>query len=435
MDRIQPITLKGPRSYFTSFDPEIIARTSDVDSLKIEVERKLKLLLLVKSIVVCPASHLASDLAFSIFRDSPILLNQGLVIPALRSDKGSLEDVFQEARNRENKDAISLFKENVVKTVSWDLVDNSSWFRQRFLAELTDERSVIRRHLKETAKSCIENLVRQIEAEPLLIRESITDSTLGFEPKEREILLNFRELLYHMSGARVVNCESALPQENYIDFDLADMASNRTRLSEEQILWKLFVELAMDSVQHYAIPVELIDALSFAEIIEIRKPLLDAKFQDNYDRLLMQAVTGIPRDEAELVLSAAKLEEIRCNIALTFKSVFDKELPYFLKKRALRGVGSFRGVTASLALGAIGLIPVVGLAATIISMLKDSTALIVNVGNVYRTKKATTDVMAYNRYRKQYLSKTLSKNRLAENSQMLDMVSMLTDALSERMKM
>lgn len=70
----------------------------------------------------------------------------------------------------------------------------------------------------------------------------------------------------------MVNCESALPQENYIDYDLADLEQKRVRLTEEQVLWKLLVELILDSLQRAVIPVEMLDRLSFADVMKIRQP-------------------------------------------------------------------------------------------------------------------------------------------------------------------
>ena len=84
-----------------------------------------------------------------------------------------------------------------------------------------------------------------------------------------------------MYGARVVNCESALPQENYIDYDLSDLTQKRTRLSEDQILSKLFRELVFDSLQKRFLPVDMLDLLSFEDILKIRKPLLGSVFQEN----------------------------------------------------------------------------------------------------------------------------------------------------------
>jgi hypothetical protein len=68
MRRTNPLELCGPRAYFTAFDPKIVARSGDSSELRLQCERKLKLLLLLKSRVVCAASHLSSPIAHAIFR-------------------------------------------------------------------------------------------------------------------------------------------------------------------------------------------------------------------------------------------------------------------------------------------------------------------------------------------------------------------------------
>jgi len=70
MKRINPNILVGPRSYFTSFDYRIVKRSKNLDFLKREVERKLKLLLLIKSQITCAASHLTSTFAYEIFKET-----------------------------------------------------------------------------------------------------------------------------------------------------------------------------------------------------------------------------------------------------------------------------------------------------------------------------------------------------------------------------
>ena len=126
----------------------------------------------------------------------------------------------------------------------------------------------------------------------LLGRETIDRASKGLPLKYRRLLQAYRKLLYHVSGARVVNCESALPQENYIDYDLADLQQRRDRLSEEQVLWKLLVELVLDSLQRAVLPIEMLDAISLEDVVKIREPLLASNFQQKYDELIRSVVAS-----------------------------------------------------------------------------------------------------------------------------------------------
>jgi hypothetical protein len=279
VERINPRTLSGPRAYFTDFDHRIVARTKNLAALRKKGERKLKALLLLKGHIVCAASHLATRFAYDFFRENTVLFRSEAMIPALRSDKSDLSELFARKRFKGKNEAVSFYKDYVQTTVSWELEDNSGWFRDRFLADLEDEKSVVRRHLPEDARDIVPRLVSEIRQGALLERELIDRVTKGAPRKFRRLLQNYRELIYHMSGARVVHCESALPQENYIDYDLADLRQKRARLSEQQILWKLLIELVFDSLQMELLPIEMLDALTFQDIMLIREPLLASNFQ------------------------------------------------------------------------------------------------------------------------------------------------------------
>jgi len=89
-----------------------------------------------------------------------------------------------------------------------------------------------------------------------------------------------------MSGARVVNCESALPQENYIDYSLTDFSKHRVMLSDTQVFLKIFFELAFETLYRNALPVEVLDILSFEDIHCLRKPLENSSFRRKYDNLI-----------------------------------------------------------------------------------------------------------------------------------------------------
>src|SRR5262245_45947029 len=79
----------GPRSYFAEFDRETYANYQwDLDDLQLfqdDIERRVKLLALLKGRIVIPASHLLeSELAREFIVDNPAAVTRGIVVPALR---------------------------------------------------------------------------------------------------------------------------------------------------------------------------------------------------------------------------------------------------------------------------------------------------------------------------------------------------------------
>ena len=129
MRRVKPETIRGPRAYFTDFDHRIVDRTRSLATLRQKGERKLKALLLLKGQIVCAASHLSTRFAYGFFKENPILLTSGSILPAFRSDKKDFSELFARKRFKEKNSAIQFYKDHIQKTVDWELDKNSMWFR------------------------------------------------------------------------------------------------------------------------------------------------------------------------------------------------------------------------------------------------------------------------------------------------------------------
>jgi hypothetical protein len=434
MIRINPKSIKGPRAYFTDFDHRIINRTRNLTTIKIRGERKLKTLLILKGHIVCAASHLATRFAYRFFRANPILLTSGAIIPAFRSDKSDLSELFAKKRFKEKNSAIHFYKDHIHKTVNWELDENSMWFRDRFLVDLEENQSLIRNHISSKSQSILDELAADIRGGALLGREMIDRATKGLPRNERRLLQNYRELLYHMSGARVVNCESALPQENYIDYDLADLRQKRARLSEEQILSKLLIELVFDSLQKSMLPIELLDLLTFEDILLIRQPLLSSSFQNKYDSLIKSVVSTHGSKNYEL-FDMDKLEKIRKDMSECFDTVLQQELPKYLKRKALEQSKELASVSSSVALGVAGAVPGVGLVASAISVMKDTPALFVNIGQTFNSVKSISKQGEYYKNKEQLLRKKIGNASIGEKAPMYEMVDLLLNVISNRIEL
>lgn len=434
MERISPETFTGPRTYFTAFDPRIIKRTKNLTILRKNVERKLKNLLLIKSRIVCAASHLTSKFTYDFFKENPTLLSEGHLIPAFRVDKKDLAELFEKKKLKQKGDAIRFYKDHIKKTVDWELEDNSSWFRQRFIIELEDENSVIRKHLTGTSETVINHLIAEIRAGHLLDRDLIDRFSKEFPLTHRRVLLNYRELVYHMSGARVVNCESSLPQENYIDYDLADLQQKRTRLSEDQILWKLFIELILESLQRTIIPVEMLDYLTFKDILLIRQPLLDSPFQTKYDQLISQVTSETQRKDKGFLYSIHELQKIRQDLSTTFKAVLEKELPSFVHKKVFSQTKPLLSVGSSIGLSVAGFIPGISIITGAAAILKDTPALIFNLGQGISSAKTLIHLNEYFQNKERILRKTIEKTEITDKTPMLDMTHLLTTLITNKIQ-
>ena len=444
MERIEPTTLQGPRAYFTNIDHRIVSRSQDKQLLRREVERRLKILLLTKGIVVCAASHLTSSFAYSLFRDNPILLREGLVIPALRRDRRDIADVFEgkdvpAISDDERKEMIGFYNSNLTKVVSWDLFDNSSWFRNQFLHQLKDNNSVLRRSLKKVSRKRITQMMKEVETNPILERETIEWLSQELKDSDRISLMNFRELLYHISGSRVVHCEGNLPQEDYIDYDLRDISEGNTSLSDVSVFWKIFLEVAFDTLRKPNFPVDLLDLLAFENIHQIRKPLLDGNFQEKYDQIVKKSIQAITADNpGKIMLDVNEIMMIRDKLALTFDEIFEKELADFSKKKmkALQGQRTLVKSGSSFALGILGLVPhpVVSIIAGTASILMETPSFLINLFGTIKTRKGMNQYQAYLERREAVLRKIIDKSKISEKTPLLDAVDVLASYLSEKVR-
>jgi hypothetical protein len=367
-----------------------------------------------------------------------------MILPALRRDKEHITDYLEEkAETYEIKSSLkenieAFYREHINKVVDWELMENTAWFRTNLLRALKDERSVIRRNLPSLSKDKLDSLLNEIEKHEILTREIILESISTWPAREQKILLNFVNLIYHMSGARVVNCESALPQENYIDYSLIDFTERRMSLSDIQIFLKIFFELAFETLYKTPLPVELLDLLSFEDIYYLRKPIEKSSFRKKYDELIQKSVQLIRKSETDLENVIYDIEEpleILGQISKSFEEVFQQELPEFLKRKHKETTKELRKSTLSLGLGIAGLVPYVGNVATALSLLQSSREVFVNLNQSLRSRREIHDYNLYLKNKERVLRQLIEKYSISEKSVLLDTLDLFVNTISSKIKL
>jgi hypothetical protein len=353
---INPTDLKIPRVYFTEFDrvtySQVAWAAEDVEEIKRNLERKVKLLGLIKGVVIIATSHLfESELAQEFIRENPIVLEEGIILPALISKYSSFSDFLsakrEESKEQEkylgsDKDEINLLLSNSVDAVvKWDVHLTSQWFKQRLLQDLQDERSVLRFNLSAVPPSLITDVssyIRELESpsrgEIYNIAKSSGNKTLWTR------LCDYTDFIYYLSGAHAVNSEGILPQENLIDFSITDLARGKTKLSEYEIFYRMFISIIKDKTQKF-FPVEILDMLTFEDIVELRKTLLHSGFVDKYNRLLEKTKQRVEiTDTEQLILSVNELSQFENELHSIFTDAVVAEVHQMkeidLQKRELK---------------------------------------------------------------------------------------------------
>lgn len=439
MKRVDPIGFQGPTAYFTDFDYKIVRFKRDKKQYRREVERRLKIILLTKNTVVCAASHLTHEFAYRLFKDNPILFDENMIMPALRRDKHHVTDYLDRelAKGSVKKNMESFYRDHITKVVDWELMPNTTWFRQHLLEALNDDRSVIGRNLK-LPKRKIYALINEMQKSPVLFRETILENISNWDAKNQRKLLNFVNLVYHMSGAKTVKCESALPEENYIDYRLADFSKHRTMLSDTQIFLKLLFELAFEILYKYTLPVELLDILTFEDIHYLRKPLEKSTFREKYDEMVqssIRAIRNVDSDHDEAFAYDIKASgEILERISDTFEEIFKQELSEFLRKKRRKRTEELRKSTFSLGFQVAGLLPFVSTVTNALSIAAASEEVFVNLNKCLKSKKEVDDYSLYIKEKEKTLHKLIEETRLSEDTVLLDATDLFVSTIFAKIR-
>ncbi|MDI6734736.1 MAG: hypothetical protein QME42_00850, partial [bacterium] len=351
---IDPIDLKIPRAYFTEFDrisySQVAWTSEDVEEIKRNLERKVKLLGLIKGVVIIATSHLfESELAQEFIKENPITLEKSIILPALISKyknfSGFLFAKREESKERErylsaDKDEINTLLSNCVDTVvSWNVDLTTKWFKQRLLRDLEEERSVLRFNLSNVPLPLIEGVISRIrELESPSRREIYNIAKISGDKILWTQLCDYTDFVYYLSGARAVNSEGILPQENLVDFSITDLVQRKTKLSDYEIFYRIFLRIIKDKTQKL-FPVEILDLLTFEDIVELRETLLHSGFVEKYNKLMEKTKERVEiTDTEQLILNINELNQFEHESHLIFTDTIVTEV-YQMKRIDLQKRG------------------------------------------------------------------------------------------------
>ncbi len=355
MKYIDPENLNTPRAYFTEFDritySQVAWTDKDVEEIKLNLERKVKLLGCIKGMVIIATSHLfESELAQEFIKSNPIVLEEGIVLPALISQYKDFSTFLSHKREKSkeqkmylghDKDEINtLLSNSVDEVVKWDVEATSNWFKQRLLQDLEDERSVLRFNLSDVPMALISETASRICELETPTRGEIYKIAKNSGNKSLWVrLTDYADFVYYLSGARAVNSEGVLPQENFIDFSIADLARGKTKLSDYEIFYRIFISIVKEKTQKY-FPLEILDTLTFDDIVELRKTLLHSGFVEKYNALMEKTKQRIEiTDTEQLILTVDELAQFENELHLIFTDTVVKEV-YQMKKKDLQKRGT-----------------------------------------------------------------------------------------------
>lgn len=344
IDPFEDLSFTGAKTYFTSIDVplyEEAKRNNKVAEYKKNIEREIKVLLLTKNILVTGASAMISEFGYQLFNDHPILLKENMIIPAVGNhviggnwkddinNRGLVEYYAGKIKDSNSgflENVNGFFKDNIHNGVGWDLKSNSGNFKAKFIYGLRNEGTVIRKNLDRLNESDFDKLADFFDDKPENFnREAILGAIrlVNLNDDESKVIFHFQELIYNMSGASVVGCESSLPQENMLlDYSIADLEGRKIILSEKNIFCKIFFELYFESLlQVSSTPIEALDYVSFEDILSMRKEFHDSGFVETYNKVINQIVSSINKTDDDF-LNINELYTIREKIEKSYENLF-----------------------------------------------------------------------------------------------------------------
>lgn len=435
MQRIEVTNLKGINCYFTNFDNRIVSETIDKDNLKRRCERTLKVLLLTKNNVVCAASHLTNEISYEILSKNPIILEKEMLIPAFRIDKTDISELFENKHiSQDKKDRYTdFYKENLKKVLSWELRDNANWFQEKFIHSLSLDKSVIRTNLSLKNEE-VGAFIQKLKQQEILSREVINRLTSNFDNDDKRNINAFRELVYHMSGARVTNCESSIPQENYIDYSLTNIETRKTCLSDLQIFWKMYIELLFEKLNKSTLSIEVLDSLSFEDIYHIREPIQKSKFIEKYHQLHKIAQSSVVHaNNQDILFNSDEISSIAQELAKGFDEIHTQFKESFIhdnrKSLVKAGMRIAGGIISSI-------LPTEF--TTTVQVLEETRNLKYNILNSCECIFSKEENNHYNNYYKKKiegLCKIIDSSDIREKFWLSDFYKLMMDTLSYKIRM
>lgn len=376
--------LTGPRVYSTDFNPRALERGAN----ELAISRSLKIKLLTKGVVTINGGHLVTPAAFEFLQRNPALLGDGLLLPAIREDKGDFSAYVADNQSAYDaagwtparvEEAMAFLGESVKVALPWRVEQAQEQYRERLLWGLSSDRSIARQRLLKVEGMSELRLAKLIDqlSKVDLSEDSILDRLIADEPEAaRAIISRFAEVAYHQVGTSVVNCETGLDVSELAWRRLAylsdsELYGDAAILTDVNVFFRCCFETAMQAINEVALPAHVIDSLPFDVIGKMRIRLQEQGFQKAYDeviatfigRLSSPGIDGLESWEPE---STVVLVE---KLAKHFREYFEQELKAY--RKAVQEAKKEEAIRAGFATAksATGMMPGIGEVLSVLDVL------------------------------------------------------------------
>ena len=190
------------------------------------------------------------------------------------------------------------------------------------------------------------------------------------------------------------------------------------------------MELIFEKINNITIPYELLDLLTFKDIAEIRKPIIDSNFINKYELIIQSGFKNLnERTDENILFDIHEINDISEQLRNNFIQIIEKELTsYFKKKRnaAIKGLAK-----NSISIG-LGLLPLSSLANAGLGLSGESKAIRTNILEVYKNNKAIKDKNINFSIKQRGLEALIGKFDIADKTALIDTVRLITRTIQEK---
>lgn len=377
-------TLTGPRVYSTDFNPRALERGAN----EVAISRSLKIKLLTKGVVTINGGHLVTPAAFEFLQRNSGLLSDGLLLPAIREDKGDFSayvadnQLIYDAAGwtpARVEEAMAFLRESVKVVLPWRVEQAQEQYRERLLWGLSSDRSIARQRLLKVegmSELRLRELVDQLSKVDLS-EDSILDRLIAGEPEAaRKIISRFAEVAYHQVGTSVVNCETGLDvselAERRLDYlSDSEVYGDAAILTDVNVFFRCCFETAMQAINEVALPAHVINSLPFDAVGKMRVRLQEQGFQKAYDEVIAtftSRLTTARVDDLESWQPESTVVLVE-RLAKHFREYFEEELKGY--RKAIQEAKKEDAIKAGFATAksATGMIPGIGEVMSVLDVL------------------------------------------------------------------
>jgi hypothetical protein len=214
---------------------------------------------------------------------------------------------------------------------------------------------------------------------------------------------------------------------------LTDFKNRDIQLSELQVFWKIFIELLYEALNKPKLSVELLDILSFEDIADIRQPIQESSFIENYNNFYQIAITSVSKkNEQDILFDLKELMKIKNNLENGFKEIFEKELPVYFRKKAL---SAGKGLLKNTVNMGFGFIPMSNLISGSIGICNEFKSTQINVAQGFNSLKSINAYDNYTFAKEKQIKKTIDRFDIKEKTELIDVVELITNTISQKIQL